>query len=33
MNRLNAWIAVFGTFGVLWYECGDDFALFCYRIA
>ena len=30
--RTNAWYAVFGTLGLLWYECGDDFAVFCYRI-
>jgi hypothetical protein len=33
MIRLDAWIAMFGAMGLLWYECGDDFGLFCYRIS
>jgi hypothetical protein len=30
--RTNAWYALFGALGLLWYECGDDFGVFCYRI-
>lgn len=30
--RTNAWYALFGALGLLWYECGDDLAVFCYRI-
>jgi len=30
--RLNACYAVFAAVGLLWYECGDDFGVFCYRI-
>jgi hypothetical protein len=33
MIRLDAWIlAVASGMGILWYECGEDFVLFCYRI-
>jgi hypothetical protein len=30
--RNTAWYAVFTALGLLWYECGDDFGVFCYRI-
>lgn len=30
--RINAWHALLGALGLLWYECGDDFGVFCYRI-
>ena len=30
--NLNAWYALLAGIGVLWYECGDDLAIFCYRI-
>ena len=30
--NLNAWYAVLAGIGVLWCECGDDLAIFCYRI-
>jgi hypothetical protein len=32
MIRLNAWIAAFSAMGLLWYECREDFFVFCYRI-
>jgi hypothetical protein len=32
MMRLNAWYAVLAAMGLLWYECGLDFGVFCYRI-
>lgn len=32
MIRLNAWYALFAAVGLLWYECGHDFGVFCYRI-
>jgi hypothetical protein len=32
MIRLNAWIAVFSAIGLLWYECGEDLLIFCYRM-
>jgi hypothetical protein len=32
MIRLNAWYAVLAALGLLWYECGHDFGVFCYRI-
>jgi hypothetical protein len=28
----NAWMAVFIGLGLLWHECRDDLAIFCYRI-
>ena len=28
----DRWHALFGTLGLLWHECGQDFAFFCYRI-
>jgi len=30
--RMNAWYALFSALGLLWYECGDDLGVFCYRI-
>ena len=30
--NLNVWYALLAGIGVLWYECGDDLAIFCYRI-
>lgn len=30
--RTNPWYALFAALGLLWYECGDDFCVFCYRI-
>ena len=32
MIRLDAWTAAFGAIGLLWYECREDLAVFCYRI-
>jgi hypothetical protein len=32
MIRLNAWYALFAALGLLWYESGLDFGVFCYRI-
>ena len=32
MMSLNAWYAVLAGIGLLWYECGLDFGVFCYRI-
>jgi hypothetical protein len=32
MMRINAWYAIFAAMGLLWYECGHDFGVFCYRI-
>ena len=32
MTRADEWISMFAGLGVLWYECGQDFAIFCYRI-
>src|SRR5260370_28364000 len=32
MMNLNAWYAVLAGMGLLWYECGHDFGVFCYRI-
>jgi hypothetical protein len=32
MIRLDTWTAAFGAMGLLWYECREDFVLFCYRI-
>jgi hypothetical protein len=26
------WQGMFSSFGLLWHECGQDFAFFCYRI-
>ena len=30
--RLNAWYPILAAVGLLWYECGLDFGVFCYRI-
>jgi hypothetical protein len=30
--NLNAFYAALAGLGVLWYECGDDLSVFCYRI-
>jgi hypothetical protein len=32
MKSLTAWYAVFVGAGLLWYECGHDLGVFCYRI-
>jgi hypothetical protein len=32
MMRINAWYALLAAAGLLWYECGHDFGVFCYRI-
>jgi hypothetical protein len=32
MMNLNAFYAALAGVGLLWYECGDDFGVFCYRI-
>lgn len=32
MIRFGGWIAVFSAIGLLWYECREDFGVFCYRI-
>ena len=32
MMNLNAFYATLSGVGLLWYECGDDFGVFCYRI-
>lgn len=32
MIRLAALLAAVTTFVVLWYECGEDLVVFCYRI-
>ena len=32
MIRIDDWIAAFAGLGLLWYECRQDFAVFCYRI-
>jgi hypothetical protein len=32
MTRLNSWIAVLTGLGLLWHECGEDLAVFCYRM-
>ena len=32
MMNLNAFYAALSGVGLLWYECGDDFGVFCYRI-
>jgi len=32
MLNLNTFYAALSGLGVLWYECGDDFGIFCYRI-
>jgi hypothetical protein len=32
MMRLSAWYAILAAMGLLWYECGHDFGVFCYRI-
>ena len=32
MMNLNAFHAALSGVGLLWYECGDDFGVFCYRI-
>lgn len=32
MTRLNEWMLAFAGLGMLWYECRQDLAVFCYRI-
>ena len=32
MMRLTACYAILAAVGLLWYECGHDFGVFCYRI-
>jgi hypothetical protein len=32
MMNLNAWYALLAGMGLLWYECGHDLGVFCYRI-
>ena len=32
MMRLTPCYAIFAAVGLLWYECGHDFGVFCYRI-
>jgi hypothetical protein len=32
MMNLNVFYAALSGVGLLWYECGDDFGVFCYRI-
>jgi hypothetical protein len=32
MINLNTFYATLFALGALWYECGDDFGIFCYRI-
>jgi hypothetical protein len=32
MNRVHEWTLAFAALGVLWYECRQDLAIFCYRI-
>jgi hypothetical protein len=32
MMRFTACYAIFAALGLLWYECGHDFGVFCYRI-
>jgi len=32
MNHFTWWVGVFSTVVVLWQECGENPALFCYRI-
>lgn len=32
MNRLVAWLPAAAVLLVLWHECGENPALFCYRI-
>ena len=32
MKGLNAWYAILAAMGLLWYESGLDFSVFCYRI-
>ena len=32
MMLLNTWYTVLAGLGLLWYECGDDPVVFCYRI-
>jgi hypothetical protein len=33
MIRLDGWIAIFSATSLLWYECREDLAVFCYRIS
>jgi hypothetical protein len=28
----NNWYALLAALGLVWHECGHDFAVFCYRI-
>ena len=32
MIRLSAWLASISMLLLLWHECGEDLAVFCYRI-
>jgi hypothetical protein len=32
MMRLNWWFAIVATAAILWHECGENIAVFCYRI-
>lgn len=32
MTRVEEWMSLFAGLGLLWYECRQDFAIFCYRI-
>ena len=32
MNHMAGWVGMFMTAVVLWQECGENPALFCYRI-
>ncbi len=32
MMLLKIWHALLARLGPLWYECGDDLGVFCYRI-
>jgi hypothetical protein len=32
MMRLESFKGMFRAMGLLWHECGQDFAFFCYRI-
>jgi hypothetical protein len=32
MMRLDAWLGCFSALVLLWHECGENPAIFCYRI-
>ncbi len=32
MMRINWWLPVVAAVVILWHECGENFAVFCYRI-